>query len=64
MDRIQLEAYRGALRVGLQRLEAVTVSCGSCQRFEDGQCREFGAVPPVEVQRVGCDSWLFDGVPF
>lgn len=63
MNRIQLTSYRDALRVGLQRLEAVTVGCASCSQFAAGRCKLVDLVPPPDVQRDGCEQWNWDGVP-
>lgn len=63
MNRIELQAHRDALRVGLQRLEAVSVNCASCAQFAAGRCRLADQVPPMDVQRMGCEAWVWDGFP-
>lgn len=63
MRRVELAAYRVALREGLARLDAVTVACATCAHWDD-RCVLADAVPPAEVQREGCDEWELDGVPF
>jgi hypothetical protein len=64
MDRLQLDAMRLALRSGLDKLEAVNVSCASCSAFNSGRCKVYDAVPPADVQRSGCEAWAWDGVPW
>jgi hypothetical protein len=64
MDQLQLEAMKLALRAGLAKLEAVTVTCRSCESWNNERCKRFEAVPPTDVQRSGCESWSWDGVPF
>lgn len=64
MDRLQLDAMKLALRSGLAKLEAVTVTCRSCSSWSNERCVRYQAVPPKDVQQVGCESWAWDGVPF
>jgi len=39
-------------------------SCNDCLNFQQGQCTQFNATPPPEVQQVGCDEWSWDCIPF
>jgi len=39
-------------------------SCKDCEKFQQGVCEEFNAIPPEDVQRVGCDSYEWDTIPF
>jgi hypothetical protein len=39
-------------------------SCNDCENFQQGQCTQFNATPPPEVQQVGCDEWSWDNIPF
>lgn len=41
-----------------------TKSCKDCLSFQQGQCTQYNAAPPPEVQQVGCDSWNWDEIPF
>lgn len=42
----------------------VKKECVSCE-YWSGACSKFGAVPPQEVQDVGCDNWKeLDWIPF
>lgn len=53
-----------ALRSGLQKLEAVTVTCRSCHSWTSERCARYQVVPPSDVQQVGCESWAWDNFPF
>ena len=40
-------------------------SCKDCKHFPSGGCELAGGIkPPAEVQKVGCDSWKWDSIPF
>ena len=39
-------------------------SCKFCEKFQQGVCTEFNATPPEDVQKVGCDSYEWDEIPF
>lgn len=41
-------------------------SCEDCANRQPnhGCTLAGGAVPPVEVQKVGCPAWRWDGIPF
>ena len=40
-------------------------SCRDCENFQEGGCKlANGFEPPPEVQKVGCDSWSWDFIPF
>jgi len=40
-------------------------SCLDCENFEGNACKLAGGVtPPPDVQKVGCDSWEWDCIPF
>jgi hypothetical protein len=40
-------------------------SCKDCEHFQQGGCKlANGVQPPAEVQKVGCDSWEWDSIPF
>ena len=41
-----------------------TKSCKDCLNFQQGQCTQFNAEPPPDVQQVGCESWDWDQIPF
>jgi hypothetical protein len=64
MNQAQLTAMQQALRHELVRLDAITVSCLSCKAWKPSRCTKFDAVPPVDVQKTGCDEWEFDNIPF
>lgn len=52
----ELEYWRNLLR---------DKSCNDCENFQDGGCKlANGQRPPPEVQKVGCDSWEWDEIPF
>ena len=40
-------------------------SCNDCTQFRQNGCALAGGVrPPPEVEKVGCDSWDWDEIPF
>lgn len=40
-------------------------SCTDCVQFQNSSCKlANGITPPPEVQKVGCDSWDWDQIPF
>lgn len=40
-------------------------SCNDCQHFQQNGCvLANGMRPPPEVEKVGCDSWDWDQIPF
>ncbi len=40
-------------------------SCEDCEHFFAKGCKLAGGVrPPPEVEKVGCDSWSWDEIPF
>ena len=40
-------------------------SCNDCEHYQGYACNLANGVrPPPEVEKVGCDSWEWDGVPF
>ena len=38
-------------------------ACRSCDYFDKGDCRKWGAPVPEEAQAAGCDEWVED-IPF
>lgn len=39
--------------------------CEDCENFQHNGCKLAGGIaPPPEVQKVGCDSWVYDEIPF
>lgn len=62
MNKIQIEMKRAMLEKELNQLPVV--KCGSCESFKDGWCSKFEANPPHEVVSVGCEEWIWDGIPF
>lgn len=54
--RREMEHWQGILR---------DKSCQGCIHFQHPGCRLAGGImPPAEVQKVGCPSWEYDGIPF
>jgi hypothetical protein len=45
-------------------LDAVSVNCSSCKEWRVGRCLLADAVPPADVQAIGCEQWIWDEVPF
>lgn len=43
-----------------------TARCGNCLQFDFGSkhCAKFAMSPPAEIQRVGCEEYEFDDIPF
>lgn len=40
-------------------------SCNDCEHFQQDVCKLAGGQrPPPDVQKVGCDSWSWDEIPF
>lgn len=40
-------------------------SCKDCKHFQRHVCDLAGGqIPPDNVQKVGCDSWAWDCIPF
>lgn len=66
MDPRERRRLKTAAESLLKWLEGVpdARSCETCEHWERGRCRLANAVPPAEVQAVGCEMWKFDGVPF
>lgn len=64
MTRAEIQAKIDLFRRELKTLEAIKISCANCDHFATGQCKKFQAVPPAEVQAVGCDEYEYDEIPF
>lgn len=65
MNRIELQTKISLFKRELKHLESIPVHCNSCQYGANaGHCSKFGARPPADVQVVGCDEWVYDGIPF
>ncbi len=40
-------------------------SCHDCENYQEYGCKLANGVrPPPEVEKVGCDSWEWDCIPF
>jgi len=57
-----LEAMRKATAI-LEKIPDKP-SCGTCEHFQQGCVLSGGAMPPQEVQAVGCKSWAYNWIPF
>ena len=64
MDRKLLAHLQMVVREEAERLEFIKPSCASCLHYDGATCKEFDAVPPTDVLKIGCDSWLFDAITF
>lgn len=68
MTRTELEAKRSMLRRELQPLEKVTFSCHHCENYSPSSrvCSVFDETPPPEAitNDIGCEAWIFDGIPW
>lgn len=65
MTRIEIQAKIEVFRRELRTLEAIKISCGTCEHGANGGwCQRFQAAPPEDVQAVGCDDYVYDCVPF
>jgi hypothetical protein len=54
--RREMEYWQGLLK---------TKSCRDCENFQQNGCALAGGLrPPAEVEKVGCDSWSWDCIPF
>ena len=58
---LAIETLTEALRI-VQALPE-SRACGSCDYFDKGHCRKWGAPVPEEAQAAGCDEWIED-IPF
>jgi hypothetical protein len=50
-----------------QRIQTHEFGCTGCTHWRHGKnarCGKWDAVPPAEVQAVGCDYWRYDDIPF
>jgi Ni,Fe-hydrogenase III large subunit len=64
MNKIELAQRVTMVRTWLQELERVQVKCATCADYSGNQCAKYQVVPPAEVQQVGCEEWVSDGIPF
>jgi hypothetical protein len=64
MNGTDLQIQKTALKDMLQRLDAIAVTCRSCEHFSNVRCVKYDAVPPPDTIATGCPEWEFDGVPF
>ena len=66
MDPRKKRELLSAIKTLLAHLEATPdkKSCGSCEHWRGDRCSLANAVPPSQVQAEGCESWVFDEVPF
>lgn len=64
MDKQLLTHLQNLVRAEAVRLEAIVPKCASCKHYEGVHCMEFNAVPPPDVQAIGCEAWQWDSVPF
>lgn len=64
MTRIEIQTKIELFRRELRTLEAIKIHCGNCEHFAYSQCQKFQAVPPADVQAVGCDEYEYDEIPF
>lgn len=56
-----LETLTAALRI-VEALPAST-PCNLCENWENNACNRWGATPPDDFQKVGCEEWI-EQVPF
>ena len=42
----------------------VSKSCPTCTHWANGCKLASGQKPPEHVQKEGCKSWMWDGIPF
>lgn len=64
MKRVEIQAKIEVFRRELRMLESIKINCGNCKHFHSAKCYKFDAVPPAEVQAIGCDEYEHDGIPF
>lgn len=38
--------------------------CETCKHYAPPHCKQFEAVPPLEVLLEGCGGYVFDEIPF
>lgn len=39
-------------------------TCRHCKHWQNGCKAAGGQMPPAHLQKPGCDTWMWDGVPF
>lgn len=63
--REQAEAI-STLEAAIAQLRSMKVSrsCSDCEHWGPVGCALAGAVPPLDVQSVGCELWKWSGCPF
>lgn len=65
MTKLKREQLISFHRRELRVLEANEPKCKNCERFGAGNmCHKWKAVPPDDVQAVGCPEWILEEVPF
>jgi hypothetical protein len=53
-----------ALLKGIVTVTPEQRKCDNCKHGANGCMLASGRMPPEQVQREGCKSWMWDGVPF
>lgn len=64
MNMIELKVMRDLHQRELARLDAVKVSCVTCEEWRNQRCSKYEMVPPAEVKVEGCENWQWDCIPF
>jgi len=50
-----------------QRVISNEVNCRGCRHSDKGtpaKCRKWNMIAPEDVQKAGCDDWVYDDIPF
>ncbi len=60
------EEFNAIMKEG-ERIQRDESGCSGCTHWRNGgnaKCSKWDAVPPEEVQAVGCEDWRYDDIPF
>ena len=72
LSKAEVIAARDAIARTKKRLDAIQFRCDTCAhwiRIQGSQpvqmtCNRWQRTPPADFQKVGCDEWIYDDVPF
>lgn len=57
-----VEHHQDMARIYQNRLRAM--SCGNCDHWGAGRCGKWNVTPPSDVQKIGCEDYVYDQIPF
>jgi len=66
MTKTELQLKKDMLEKELSKLNSIKLSCHNCESFAwpRGYCQRYQSEVPKDVQSAGCDSWVYDEIPF